>query len=133
MFFVVAISFCLGVIVGVALCMLYMQKKGANTMNKEVDPELGLLQAVDMSGKEIVVVRQEPVHCKPEPCTGPLQGDDKIEKEVVVVEQEPLHWKPEPYRRGLGDMLRRVNHIALIVRDVGHACSFYTEVLIGNA
>lgn len=52
-----------------------------------------------------------------------------LEKEVVVVHEEPLHWSRDHYRRGLGDLLHRVNHIALIVRDVGYSCSFYTEVI----
>jgi catechol 2,3-dioxygenase-like lactoylglutathione lyase family enzyme len=47
----------------------------------------------------------------------------------VVVYKEPLHWRYEDARRGLGDMLRRVNHIALIVRDVGYSACFYTEII----
>jgi len=54
---------------------------------------------------------------------------DKSGQEPAVVHQEPLHWRKEHYRPGLGDVLTRVNHIALIVRDVGYSCSFYTQII----
>eukprot|EP00929_Paragymnodinium_shiwhaense_P113772 TRINITY_DN82079_c0_g1_i1.p1 TRINITY_DN82079_c0_g1~~TRINITY_DN82079_c0_g1_i1.p1 ORF type:complete len:541 (-),score=119.22 TRINITY_DN82079_c0_g1_i1:241-1863(-) len=49
-----------------------------------------------------------------------------------TVEQEPkemLHWMRGVERKGIGDAIDRVNHIALIVEDVGRALSFYTEVM----
>ena len=44
--------------------------------------------------------------------------------------QEPhLHWDPEIQRRGMGDFIRSVNHIAIIVADVGRSLAFYTEII----
>ena len=44
--------------------------------------------------------------------------------------QEPhLHWDPEIQRRGMGDLIRSVNHIAIIVADVGRSLAFYTEII----
>jgi glyoxylase I family protein len=47
-------------------------------------------------------------------------------KEVPV---ELLHWMPGIDRRGLEDLIIRVNHIAIIVADVGRSLSFYSDVL----
>eukprot|EP00929_Paragymnodinium_shiwhaense_P069474 TRINITY_DN35032_c0_g1_i1.p1 TRINITY_DN35032_c0_g1~~TRINITY_DN35032_c0_g1_i1.p1 ORF type:complete len:555 (-),score=82.77 TRINITY_DN35032_c0_g1_i1:16-1680(-) len=43
--------------------------------------------------------------------------------------QPPSHWLPNVERRGLGDAIESVNHIALIVEDVGRSLSFYTDVM----
>jgi len=43
--------------------------------------------------------------------------------------QAQLHWNPEIQHRGIGDLLRSVNHVALIVSDVGRSLAFYTEIL----
>ena len=40
-----------------------------------------------------------------------------------------LHWNPEIPRRGMGDLVRSVNHIAIIVSDVGRSLAFYTEII----
>lgn len=39
------------------------------------------------------------------------------------------HWLPNVERRGLGNLVLSINHIALIVSDVGRSTAFYTEVL----
>ena len=47
-----------------------------------------------------------------------------------VESPEPhLHWDPEIPRRGMGDLIRSVNHIAIIVSDVGRSLAFYTEII----
>mmetsp|Transcript_131519 Transcript_131519/g.366533 ORF Transcript_131519/g.366533 Transcript_131519/m.366533 type:complete len:465 (-) Transcript_131519:84-1478(-) len=43
--------------------------------------------------------------------------------------QAQLHWNPEIQHRGIGDLLRSVNHVALIVSDVGRSLAFYTEII----
>jgi len=40
-----------------------------------------------------------------------------------------LHWLPGVERRGLGKAVIRVNHIALIVSDVGRSAAFYSDVI----
>eukprot|EP00438_Fugacium_kawagutii_P005219 Skav210767 [mRNA] locus=scaffold3765:20892:21674:+ [translate_table: standard] len=40
-----------------------------------------------------------------------------------------LHWNPELPRHGMGDLIRSVNHIAIIVSDVGRSLAFYTEII----
>lgn len=40
-----------------------------------------------------------------------------------------LHWLPGVERRGLAELVQMVNHIALIVSDVGRSVSFYADVL----
>jgi catechol 2,3-dioxygenase-like lactoylglutathione lyase family enzyme len=42
---------------------------------------------------------------------------------------ESLHWNSLEERRGLGDLLRKVNHIAITVSDVGKSLSFYVDIL----
>ncbi len=42
---------------------------------------------------------------------------------------ESLHWNPLVERRGLGDLLSKVNHIAITVSDVGKSLSFYVDIL----
>ncbi|CAJ1393617.1 unnamed protein product [Effrenium voratum] len=40
-----------------------------------------------------------------------------------------LHWNPELPRHGMGDLIHSVNHIAIIVSDVGRSLAFYTEII----
>eukprot|EP00438_Fugacium_kawagutii_P015469 Skav212878 [mRNA] locus=scaffold1006:101956:103305:+ [translate_table: standard] len=40
-----------------------------------------------------------------------------------------LHWNPDIQRHGMGDLIRSVNHIAIIVSDVGRSLAFYTEII----
>jgi len=40
-----------------------------------------------------------------------------------------LHWNPHKERRGLGDLVKSLNHVAIVVSDVGRSLSFYVEVL----
>ena len=42
---------------------------------------------------------------------------------------EKLHWDPMIERRGLGDLVHKANHIAIIVSDVGRAAAWYSDVL----
>jgi catechol 2,3-dioxygenase-like lactoylglutathione lyase family enzyme len=42
---------------------------------------------------------------------------------------ELLHWNPLEERRGLGNLLTKVNHIAITVSDVGKSLSFYVDIL----
>lgn len=46
--------------------------------------------------------------------------------------QEPrelLHWVEGSERRGCGDLITKVNHLAIIVSDVGRSLAFYTDVI----
>jgi Ca2+-binding EF-hand superfamily protein/catechol 2,3-dioxygenase-like lactoylglutathione lyase family enzyme len=40
-----------------------------------------------------------------------------------------LHWDPKVHRAGLGTLLTKVNHIAIIVSDINKSLAFYVEVL----
>lgn len=40
-----------------------------------------------------------------------------------------LHWAKDRQKRGLGEVVYKANHIALIVSDVGRSASFYTDVM----
>ncbi|CAF1045384.1 unnamed protein product [Adineta steineri] len=40
-----------------------------------------------------------------------------------------LHWNPFQERRGIGDLVIKANHIALIVSDVGRSLHFYVDIL----
>jgi len=40
-----------------------------------------------------------------------------------------LHWDPLREIRGLGEVLYKVNHIAIIVSDVGRSAAFYSDVI----
>ena len=44
-------------------------------------------------------------------------------------ENEYLHWNPLVERRGLGDLIVKVNHIAIAVSNVGKSLNFYVDVL----
>jgi len=44
-------------------------------------------------------------------------------------EPSHLHWDPAIERRGMGDLIRSINHIAIIVTDVGRSLAFYTEII----
>lgn len=41
----------------------------------------------------------------------------------------PLHWAPGRERRGLGQVVHKMNHIAIIVSDVGRSAAFYSQVM----
>lgn len=43
--------------------------------------------------------------------------------------QAHLHWNPDIGRRGMGDLIHSVNHIGLVVSDVGRSLAFYTEII----
>jgi len=47
----------------------------------------------------------------------------------TIEQTELLHWNPLVERRGLGDLLVKVNHIAITVSDVGKSLSFYVDIL----
>lgn len=52
--------------------------------------------------------------------------------ESMVATLEPvelLHWDPCQERRGIGDLIVKANHIAIIVSNVGRSLSFYVDVL----
>ena len=40
-----------------------------------------------------------------------------------------LHWDPQIQRRGMGDLIKSINHMAIIVSDVGRSLAFYTEII----
>ena len=40
-----------------------------------------------------------------------------------------LHWNPHIQRRGMGDLIKSINHMAIIVSDVGRSLAFYTEII----
>ena len=40
-----------------------------------------------------------------------------------------LHWDKSVERRGLGDLIYKANHIAIVVSDVGKSLAFYSDVL----
>ena len=53
-------------------------------------------------------------------------------KETPAAVESPesrLHWNPEIPRRGMGDLIQSVSHIAIIVSDVGRSLAFYTEII----
>ncbi|CAF1461691.1 unnamed protein product [Adineta ricciae] len=47
----------------------------------------------------------------------------------IVERSSSLHWNPSIERRGLGNLITRLNHIAITVYDVGRSVSFYVDVL----
>lgn len=56
----------------------------------------------------------------------------KIEKMAGVHDPEAnpsLHWTKGREKRGLGEVIYKANHIALIVEDVGRSAAFYSDVL----
>ena len=55
-------------------------------------------------------------------------GED-VEDEGLGGTMMQLHWLPGIPRRGLGDLILSVNHIAIIVSDVGRSTAFYTDIL----
>ena len=56
-------------------------------------------------------------------------GADVGEKLDWITEKHPLHWSPKIERRGLGWTIQKVNHLGLIVADVGTSAAFYSDVL----
>ena len=52
-----------------------------------------------------------------------------LRKTLPSQSQPYLHWDPEIQRRGMGDLIRSVNHIAIIVADVGRSLAFYIEII----
>ena len=48
---------------------------------------------------------------------------------AVESPESRLHWNPEIPRRGMGDLIQSVSHIAIIVSDVGRSLAFYTEII----
>lgn len=58
------------------------------------------------------------------------EKSDKLNSLLSSIEyKESLHWNPLLERRGLGDLLLKVNHIAITVSDVGKSLSFYVDIL----
>ncbi|CAF1100084.1 unnamed protein product [Rotaria sordida] len=54
----------------------------------------------------------------------------KSNPSTTVTEQvESLHWNPLDERRGLGDLITKVNHIGITVSDVGKSLHFYVDIL----
>jgi hypothetical protein len=48
---------------------------------------------------------------------------------TIVESDEHLHWDPLIERRGIGDLIVKANHVAIIVSDVGRSLHFYVDVL----
>lgn len=64
------------------------------------------------------------------------ESDDKIqikhndiELKDTTEKEELLHWDENKERRGLGNLLHKVNHIAITVSDVGESLAFYSDIL----
>ena len=57
------------------------------------------------------------------------QYQEKKFHSTFIEHEEFLHWNPLEERRGLGDLITKVNHIALTVSDVGKSLSFYVDIL----
>ena len=47
------------------------------------------------------------------------------ETKEIIIKEELLHWDENKERRGLGNLLHKVNHIAITVSDVGESLVFY--------
>jgi catechol 2,3-dioxygenase-like lactoylglutathione lyase family enzyme len=50
-------------------------------------------------------------------------------KNKRITSKDHLHWDEIQERRGLGNLLYKVNHIAITVSDVGKSLAFYTDIL----
>jgi catechol 2,3-dioxygenase-like lactoylglutathione lyase family enzyme len=61
------------------------------------------------------------------------QRQEKKAKSDILISNtehgESLHWNPLIERRGLGDCLTKLNHIAITVSDVGKSLHFYVDIL----
>ncbi|CAJ1364817.1 unnamed protein product [Effrenium voratum] len=57
-----------------------------------------------------------------------LAAMQKELKDAQEEEKEQLHWDKKQVR-GLGDLLRRVNHLAIIVEDVGRSLAWYSDII----
>ena len=51
------------------------------------------------------------------------------QKYLQIKDNKELHWNPLVERRGVGDLLLKVNHIAITVSDVGRSLNFYVDIL----
>lgn len=56
-----------------------------------------------------------------------MQKQLEVAKEEA--EKEHLHWDENREIRGLGDLLHKVNHLAIIVKDVGRSLTWYSDVV----
>ena len=55
-----------------------------------------------------------------------------IEKSLGTTDADAnksLHWDPNREKRGIGEVLYKANHIALIVSDVGRSAAFYSDII----
>ena len=50
-------------------------------------------------------------------------------KSKKITSKDILHWNEVQERRGLANLLHKVNHIAITVSDVGRSLAFYTDIL----
>jgi len=53
----------------------------------------------------------------------------KTTSQLVNEEINLLHWNDLVERRGIGELIRKVNHVAITVSDVGRSLSFYVDIL----
>ncbi|CAF0968096.1 unnamed protein product [Rotaria sordida] len=58
------------------------------------------------------------------------EKQEKLNSMISTIKySQSLHWNPLEERRGLGDLIVKVNHIAITVSDVGRSISFYVDIL----
>ena len=59
-----------------------------------------------------------------------LEAEERHEAHPGDARLDPhLHWDPKRELRGLGEVLYKANHIALICSDIGRSAAFYTNVI----
>ena len=61
--------------------------------------------------------------------TLPVVAQSSEPPAIIVKTVEDLHWNPLEERHGLGDLIERVNHITIVVSDVGRSLNFYVNTL----
>ncbi len=53
-------------------------------------------------------------------------GKSRLRISAISTTVEASHFDPAMERRGIGTLIKRLNHVALAVSDVGRSLQFYT-------
>ena len=99
--------------VGVACLYRRRQRKSKVAITGNLGTKLATKQAYPVTAEQVAAA------------AGAATASPACEKAPV----EKLHWDPMIERRGLGDLIHKANHIAIIVSDVGRAAAWYSDVL----
>lgn len=103
------------------------RRKATRASNEEARPKAGIQSSLRAKLPTILEAKEE----RHEKCI-PLrvaEAKEAMGQQPTHTAEPELHWTEGILHRGLGAHLHQVNHIALVVEDIGDSLFFYSDII----